>query len=82
MNKEELERAWMSRAVQSNHRYDEKSFKEGAEWMQKKMIEKSYMWIIQHFMEFVKIENLGSCAHEITIYNEKLWDKYSKAMEE
>ena len=46
------------------------------------MIEKSYMWMLQHFMEFVKIENLGSCAHEITICGEKLWDKYSKAMEE
>lgn len=57
-------------------------FQEGFDFAKKVMIEKSYMWMRQHFMEFVKIENLGSCAHEITIYGEKLWDRYSKAMEE
>ena len=60
----------------------EEIFKASVEYAKKVMIEKSYMWMLQHFMEFVKIENLGSCAHEITIYDEKLWDKYSKAMEE
>lgn len=29
---EQIEVAWLERAVQSNHRYDEKSFKEGVEW--------------------------------------------------
>lgn len=29
---EQIEVAWFERAVQSSHRYDEKSFKEGAEW--------------------------------------------------
>jgi hypothetical protein len=29
---EEIEQAWFGRAVQSSHRYDEKSFKEGIEW--------------------------------------------------
>jgi hypothetical protein len=28
--KEEIENAWFIKAVQSNHRYDEKSFKEAA----------------------------------------------------
>ena len=30
--KEQIEVAWLERAVQSSHRYDEKSFKEGVEW--------------------------------------------------
>ena len=29
--KEEIELAWLSKAVQSNHRYDEKTFKEAVE---------------------------------------------------
>ena len=29
---EQIENAWFVRAVQSSHRYDEKSFKEGVEW--------------------------------------------------
>lgn len=29
---EEIEKAWVSKCVQSNHCYDEKSFKEGVEW--------------------------------------------------
>ena len=29
---EQIEVAWFKRAVQSSHRYDEKSFKEGVEW--------------------------------------------------
>ena len=29
--KEEIELAWLSKAVQSNHKYDEKSFKEAVE---------------------------------------------------
>ena len=29
---EQIDVAWLERAVQSNHRYDEKSFKEGVEW--------------------------------------------------
>lgn len=57
MNKEELELAWFSRAVQSNYRYDEKSFKEGAEWMQKKMIEKACEWIEKHIFDFPWYDN-------------------------
>lgn len=29
---EQIEVAWLNRAVQSSHRYDEKSFKEGVQW--------------------------------------------------
>ena len=32
---EEIELAWRKKAVQSNHQYDEKSFKEAVEWADK-----------------------------------------------
>lgn len=32
---EEIELAWRKKAVQSNHKYDEKSFKEAVEWADK-----------------------------------------------
>ena len=32
---EEIELAWIKKAVQSNHKYDEKSFKEAVEWADK-----------------------------------------------
>jgi hypothetical protein len=38
---EEIDRAWRSYKVRSNYRYDEKSFKEGAEWADRTMIEKA-----------------------------------------
>lgn len=31
----QIERAWLGYAIQSYHRYDEKSFKEGVEWADK-----------------------------------------------
>lgn len=43
--REEIELAWLSRAVQSNHRYDEKSFKEAVEWADKTMIERACKWL-------------------------------------
>ena len=43
--REEIELAWFSKAVQSNHRYDEKTFKEAVEWADKTMIEKACEWI-------------------------------------
>ena len=33
--KEEIELAWIKKASQSNHKYDEKSFKEAVEWADK-----------------------------------------------
>ena len=39
--REEIELAWLNKAVQSNHRYDEKSFKEAVEWADETMIEKA-----------------------------------------
>jgi hypothetical protein len=46
--KEEIEHAWFSKAVQSNHRYDEKSFKEAVEWADKTMVDKACEWIKEH----------------------------------
>lgn len=44
--REEIEFVWLSKAVQSNHRYDEKSFKEAVEWADRTMIEKVEQWLI------------------------------------
>lgn len=48
--KEEIELAWLSRAVQSNYRYDEKSFKEAVEWADKTMIERAKAWVKNCFI--------------------------------
>ena len=47
--REEIELAWLRRAVQSNHRYDEKTFKEAVEWADKTMIEKACEWAKKRF---------------------------------
>ena len=46
---EEIEFAWFNKEVQSNHRYDEKSFKEGAKWADKTMIEKISIWVTERY---------------------------------
>ena len=43
--REEIELAWLNKAVQSNHRYDEKSFKEAVEWADQTMIEKACSYL-------------------------------------
>ena len=48
--REEIELAWLSKAVQSNHRYDEKSFKEAVEWADKTMIDKACEWLMKYFV--------------------------------
>ena len=84
MEREELETAWMSRAVQSNHRYDEKSFKEGAEWMQKKMIEKTCEWLKKCFYEQEHECDYGYYITLETTFDElnDVMDDFRKAMEE
>ena len=42
---EQIEQAWLGRAIQSYHRYDEKSFKEGAKWADETIIEKACWWL-------------------------------------
>ena len=46
--REEIEHAWFNKEVQSNHRYDEKTFKEAVEWADKTMIDKACEWIKEH----------------------------------
>lgn len=47
--REEIELAWFNKAVQSNHRYDEKTFKEAVEWADKTMIDKACQWLKKHY---------------------------------
>ena len=42
---------------------------------------KAYSWFLQHMLEFIEIENIN-VGHQITINNEKMWEKFKKAMEE
>ena len=79
MKREELELAWFSRAVQSNHRYDEKSFKEGAEWMQKKMIEKACE-ILENVVVTYNKRFFGIC--EENAFDADFIKEFRKAMEE
>lgn len=55
--REEVELAWLNKAVQSNHRYDEKSFKEAVEWADKTMIEKACEWVENHIFDFPWYDN-------------------------
>lgn len=47
--REEIELAWLNKAVQSNHRYDEKTFKEAVEWADKTMLDKACEWLKKHY---------------------------------
>lgn len=69
--KEEIEFAWFLKAVQSNHRYDEKSFKEAAKWADKTMIDKACEWIQKEVLE----------DYEGVIWSDIVKD-FRKAMEE
>lgn len=43
--RKEIETAWLSKEVQSNHKYDEKSFKEAVQWADKTMIVKACSYL-------------------------------------
>ena len=75
--REEVELAWLNKAVQSNHRYDEKSFKEAVEWADKTMIDKTYKWILCNMPKYVKANQL-----DVFINNEDMASDFRKAMEE
>ena len=55
--REEIEYAWFNKAVQSNHRYDEKTFKEAVEWADKTMIDKACEWVENHIFDFPWYDN-------------------------
>ena len=75
--KEEIELAWFSKEVQSNHRYDEKSFKEAVEWADKTMIEKTYEWILNNMPKYVKADKL-----DVFINNLDMANDFRKTMED
>lgn len=52
--REEIELAWFRKAVQSNHRYDERSFKEAVEWADKTMIEKTWDWFYNMSLDYMQ----------------------------
>lgn len=69
--REEVELAWLNKAIQSNHRYDEKSFKEAVEWADKTMLDKACQWIQKEVLE----------DYEGVIWSDIVKD-FRKAMEE
>ena len=75
--REETELAWLNKAVQSNHRYDEKSFKEAVEWADKTMIEKARQWILNNMHKYIKVKRF-----EIFVNNEDMANDFKQAMEE
>lgn len=86
--REEIELAWLGWAVQSNHRYDEKTFKEAIEWADKTMIEKVEQWLNEHMyctpiFEHDEDENpvnyvCASCCDSV----EEFIENFRKVMEE
>lgn len=58
-----------------------KKIKYHNEQYKKVEMSKAYSWFLQHMLEFIEIENLN-VGHHITINNEKMWEKFKKAMEE
>ena len=75
--KEEIEMARFAKSCQSNHRYDEKTFREAVEWADKTMIEKAYKWIKENFENYVGVD-----VSEYYIYDDAFADDFLKAMEE
>ena len=76
--REETELAWLSKAVQSNHKYDEKTFKEAVEWADKTMIEKSCEWIESYLFDIGFPDDW--CRDSATMKSGK--QRFLEAMEE
>lgn len=55
--REEIEHAWFIKEVQSNHRYDEKTFREAVEWADKTMIEKATQWLFENVYDYLNPED-------------------------
>ena len=52
--KEEIEDGWFLKAVQSNYRYDERTFREAVEWADKTMCERFTKWLITYCPSMAK----------------------------
>ena len=77
--KEEIELAWLSKAVQSNHKYDEKSFKEAVEWADKTMIDKACE-ILKNVTVTYNKRFFGKC--EENAFDADFIKEFRKALEE
>lgn len=75
--KEEIEFAWFKKEVQSNHKYDEKSFKEAIEWADKTIIDKACEWLKRNAEDYVV-----TCYDKGELDSEGLLMDFRKAMEE
>ena len=75
--REEIELAWLNKEFQSNHRYDEKTFKEAIEWADKTMIDKACEWLKENIWVYINYEG---CSGE-ELENDVIED-FRKAMEE
>ena len=77
--KEEIELAWLSKAVQSNHRYDEKTFKEAVEWADKTTIDKACE-ILKNVTVTYNKRFFGKC--EENVFDADFIKEFRQAMEE
>lgn len=90
---DQIEQEWFRKACLSTHCYDEKSFKEGAKWADKTMIEKACKWLEDNLFdhspdkEVIDIEwstsiisNLIVCDYFNSI--DECINDFKKAMEE
>ena len=77
--REEIELAWLNKAVQSNHRYDEKTFKEAIEWADKTMIDKACE-ILKNVTVTYNKRFFGKC--EENAFDSDFIKEFRKAMEE
>lgn len=71
---EEIERAWLGRAVQGNYRYDEKSFKEAVEWADSTFLDK----VEKYLRDKIILYALATTVDQ----REKWFNDFRKAMEE
>lgn len=77
--REEIELAWFSKEVQSNHRYDEKTFREAVEWADKTMIDKACE-ILKNVTVTYNKRFFGKC--EENAFDADFIKEFRKAMEE
>ena len=77
--REEIELAWFSKEVQSNHRYDEKTFKEAVEWADKTMIDKACK-ILENVTVTYNRRFFGKC--EENAFDADFIKEFRQAMEE
>lgn len=58
------------------------AYEKGAEWADETMALKSFNWFIRHGLKYIETQPIGTCATEINIKVNDMWEAYKKAMEE